>query len=186
MRCLAIDPGNKKSAYVVVSFEGRDPLSWEIEAHAKIDNEDLLDLLSEFALDFSVIEMISSYGFKVGDEVFETCRWIGRFEQELSSFGRPPFVVKRIDVKIHVSGSVTANDSAIRSIMHRIWPDSGLANDEWQAAAVAVCAIEQTIYGCKRFDLSKVFHRKPVASLYQTHEDKKSKRGVYRSKLVVQ
>lgn len=144
---LAIDPGDKQSAYIV--YGGGRP-----SAFGKLDNHDLLERLEEHAAALPyhtplVIEMIASYGMPVGREVFETCVWIGRFIQ------RWPFVhhlVYRRDVKLHLCGSARAKDTNIRqSLLDRFGGKSvavgdkkqpgflyGVKSDVWSALALAV------------------------------------------------
>lgn len=82
-----------------------------------ISNEDLRYSLSTrpaVPCDVFAIEMIASYGMPVGREVFETCVWIGRFDQcsEL-----PARLVYRRDVKLHHCGSARAKDANIRQAL---------------------------------------------------------------------
>jgi hypothetical protein len=80
MKIIAIDPGNKDSAYAV--WDGK-----VIEAFGKLDNaelkNDVVFLRNRYAEDQHtiVIEMIASYGMPVGKEVFETCLYIGQLQQ---------------------------------------------------------------------------------------------------------
>ena len=84
---LAIDPGPQQSAWIVL-----DPLG--IPARFGLcDNEELRDLLGTYlspdgrwGWDEVCIEMVASYGMRVGVDVFETCVWIGRF---MEATGRP-------------------------------------------------------------------------------------------------
>lgn len=113
-RLLAIDPGNTDSAFVVIDTETRRPLHI-----GKPSNPVLLDLCAsgaEVGYDCVAIEMIASYGMPVGAEVFETCVWIGRFQQAL--FCRVPVsLVKRHPVKLHLCHSSQAKDSNIRQAL---------------------------------------------------------------------
>ena len=76
---LAIDPGNMESGYVLVEHDGKEIR--KVLDVGKIPNEKLgekmameFPLVSNFA-----IEMVQSMGQTVGQEVFDTCVWIGRF-----------------------------------------------------------------------------------------------------------
>ena len=82
MRIMAIDPGSSESAYVIM--EGYRPVEF-----AKISNSDLINKISYLDAahakkcpEAMVIEMVASYGMPVGEEVFDTCVWVGRFWQE--------------------------------------------------------------------------------------------------------
>jgi hypothetical protein len=97
------------------------------------------------------VEMIASYGMAVGREVFETCVWIGRFQQAWHS---PDEVLKvyRKDVKLHLCGNPRAKDPNIRqALLDRLGPQGtkkapgptyGVKSHAWAAVAVAVTATE--------------------------------------------
>ena len=76
MTILAIDPGDKESAYCFVDSDTLEPGFF-----GKVPNEELLAYINTFTYDRVVIERISSYGMAVGRNVFETCEWVGRFTQ---------------------------------------------------------------------------------------------------------
>lgn len=67
--------------------------------------------------DLLVIEMIASYGMAVGQTVFETCVWIGRFV-EIASFNNIKFeYIYRKDEKMNLCYSMKAKDSNIRQAL---------------------------------------------------------------------
>ena len=72
-RILAIDPGNKETAFVLIDE------AYNIYDKAKTDNETMLDYIvaNKQIIGHIVVEMIASYGMAVGAEVFETCVMIG-------------------------------------------------------------------------------------------------------------
>src|SRR3990167_158011 len=152
---LAIDPGYEQSAWLVLDGErvlrfGTDP-----------NTEVLEQLRGGFGrgVDALVIEGIESMGMAVGKEVFETVFWTGRFVQRVidtyiqSGEGTGGWSrIYRRAVKIHLCGSVRAQDSNIRqalldrfggslkAIGHRRQPGPlhGLKKHEWSALALAV------------------------------------------------
>lgn len=147
---LAIDPGNEKSAYVLMDYVTLEPLEAEIH-----DNRDLLCMITEryFPDTEVVIEMVASYGMAVGETVFETVFWIGRFYEAAGRFpGRHR--IKRMDVKMNLCHSSRAKDSNVRqALVDRFAqhdkkngkgtkknPDwfYGFSADMWQAYAVGV------------------------------------------------
>ena len=142
MRCvLAIDPGTTESAFVKMRGD-------QILAHGKVTNEEMRRQILAGDHDDAehlAIEMIASYGMPVGEEVFETCTWIGRFEEV---WGEHRSRVLRRDVKLHVCGSPRAKDANIRqALLDRFGPPGtkkqpgatyGMKADVWQALAVAV------------------------------------------------
>lgn len=154
---LAIDPGNTQSAYVVIDTDRR-PL-W----FGKVPNDELRTLLHanwwEWNPDATAIEMIASYGMAVGADVFETCVWIGRFDETLRRLTRAPELIKRNPIKVHHCHSSKAKDSNItQALVDRFAPGQpnrgkgtkadpgwfyGFAADVWQAYALAVYVADQ-------------------------------------------
>jgi hypothetical protein len=103
---LAIDPGTEQSGWCVL-HDGR------VYESSVLLNGALLKVIASFGVETTLaIEMIASYGMPVGKEVFETCVWIGRFQQAW----RDPEAVRlvyRKDVKLHLCGSPRAKDANI-------------------------------------------------------------------------
>jgi len=156
---LAIDPGNTESGYALINQDTCQPVD-----AGKIPNEQLLDTLHRWLFDGPegyvdrvAIEMIRSYGMSVGDTVFETCVWIGRFQQVCESFGAlgmPCDLVYRANVKLHHCHSSKAKDANItQALIDRFasgQPNRGKGTkadpgwffgfkaDIWQAYALAV------------------------------------------------
>ena len=106
MRIMAIDPGNKESAYVIWDGE-------KIDGAKKVSNEAIIRLLPLVVVDIVVFEQVACYGMPVGAETFETCLWIGRFVQAVHP--RPVALVTRNEVKMalcHRTARVT--DAVVR------------------------------------------------------------------------
>ena len=148
MNILAIDPGNRQSAFVVLDGDTLQPLEFD-----KIDNYSLLDKLADMEPMHMAIEMVASYGMPVGAEVFETCVWIGRFWQATSWMVSKSYVFRR-EEKLAICHSSRANDATIRqALIDRFAPGVpnkgkgtkkepgwfyGFHADIWQAYAVGV------------------------------------------------
>lgn len=140
MNLFAIDPGNVRSAYLWYDVQKQQPVLFGI-----LKNEELKEFMQDLAIDQVAIEMIASYGMPVGQEVFETCVWIGRF---IESVDVPHTFVYRKDVKMHLCGSMRAKDGNIRqALLDRFGPPGtkkakgttyGISKDVWSALAVAV------------------------------------------------
>ena len=149
---LAIDPGNRESAYVLLDAFLRPA------EHAKVGNEKLIGeiiprLLEDGRATDLALEMIASYGMAVGREVFETCVWIGRFWEACRSIPQKEFIY-RIDEKLCLCYDSRANDANIRqALIDRFAPDTsnsgkgtkknpgffyGFSSDQWAAMAVGV------------------------------------------------
>lgn len=149
MRIIAIDPGPNESAYVVIE-EGK------IAEFGKEGNGILRIALNHPRLLNSIvaIEKIASYGMAVGQEVFETAVWHGRFWECVAS---RDFTVRRPtrkEVVLHVCGSARAKDANVRQAMIDRWgpqgtkknpgPTYGISKDVWAALAIATWAMEQS------------------------------------------
>lgn len=148
---LAIDPGNIESGWAAIDSTSRRPLAFN-----KTPNDELLEQLVYTPVDAVAIEMVASYGMPVGAEVFETCVWVGRFQQRLADArsGVPVELVKRQPVKLHHCQSSRAKDSnVIQALVDRFTPGAsnfgkgtkaapgwfhGFRKDVWQAYALAV------------------------------------------------
>lgn len=141
MPLIAIDPGNIYSAYVVADAVTLEPIEF-----GKIPNEQLVEELRGYSDCTLVIEMIASYGMIVGQEVFDTCVWIGRFWEAGYMLNRHKLFRK--DVKINICGSMKAKDGNIRqALIDRFGVVGtkknkgffyGFKSDIWQAYAVLV------------------------------------------------
>lgn len=148
MRILAIDPGTEQSGWVMyedgrVLFSG---VMWNGELLGSIRFGDVA-----ISANILAIEMIASYGMAVGAEVFQTCRWVGRFQEAW----RDPEAVRLIyrkDVKMHLCGTPRAKDANIRqALIDKLGPQGtkkapgptyGVKSHAWAALAVAVTAAE--------------------------------------------
>ena len=112
MKILAIDPGNIHSAYCLIDSDTYKPLEF-----GKIENRNLRYGLYNAEYDLLIIEMIASYGMAVGKEVFETCVWIGRFEELALSRTIITKHIYRKDEKMNICHSMRAKDSNIRQAL---------------------------------------------------------------------
>ena len=155
MRILGIDPGTTKSGFAIISEDWREkgPLSAGV-----LQNEDLLAHIESMPIGAEctiAIEMITSYGMRVGQTTFDTCVFIGRLCQVCYSRGFDPVMIKRHEVKKEICPGKKANDSTIRLklIEEMGWTTgdinkqskrTGLKSHAWQALAVAV-AIENRV-----------------------------------------
>ena len=90
-------------------------------------------------------------GMAVGHEVFDTCRWTGRFQQAVYQRGIYPAhmqLVRRNAVKLALCGTPRAKDPNIRqAIIDRFGtvgtkknpgPLYGISSHKWSALAVAI------------------------------------------------
>ncbi len=107
---LGIDPGPEFSC--IVAYDGQRILYATL-----LPNREMLAhlLVEKYNADHLAIEMIASYGMPVSDSVFDTCVWIGRFQQQ---FGADRVkLIKRLEVKLHLTHESRAKDSNIRAAL---------------------------------------------------------------------
>ena len=140
---LAVDPGDKQSAWVIWDEIAERPSNMGIW-----DNEDIIGFTR--VPEIVAIEMVSSYGMPVGKTVFETVFWIGRFWQKFFELGKgiKPLLIYRKDIKMHLCNSMRAKDSNIRQALIDRYGKPGTKKDKgvlygvkkdiWSAVAVAV------------------------------------------------
>ena len=150
---VAIDPGNIESGFVVLNND------LTIRQFGKIKNEMLLADLNmdrfvedDGEEDYFAIEMIASYGMSVGQTIFDTCVWIGRF-LENANFDSKTYIYRK-DEKMNLCGTMRAKDTNIRTALidrfaeHDLKNGKGTKNnrdifygfkaDMWAAMAVGV------------------------------------------------
>lgn len=157
MRILAIDPGNLYSAYCLIDTDTMKPLQFDKTENAFVRS--VLEQKEQY--DRAVIEMIGHYGtgMPAGKSVFDTCVWIGRFEETAERQGRIIDRVMRREEKLDLCGSMKAKDSNItQALIDRFAPNTpnrgkgrksqpgffyGFHADIWQAYAVGVTYIDQ-------------------------------------------
>lgn len=146
---LAIDPGPTKSAWVSYGCEAGDVFACGID-----DNEQFV-YERNHTEDHLVIETVKNMGMVVGQEVFTTCIWIGRFIQGLPA----PYnrlvnhtLLHRQEIKLHLCGNSRAKDAGVRSVLLDRYggkekaigkkasqgPLYGVKTHIWSALAVAV------------------------------------------------
>ena len=126
MECIimAIDPGDTESAYVIAGLDMK-PIK-----KGKVPNETMLKLLESEWYQVLVIERIAGYGMAVGDEVFETCVWTGRFLQ--ASYATVKARITRRDIKLHLCGQARAKDGNVRlALMDRFGNKGTKKNPGW-------------------------------------------------------
>ena len=154
---LAIDPGTTHSAYCLYDMDRSE--IWE---SAKVDNFELRQMMLDGRLpyDIAVIEMIACYGMAVGKSVFETCVWIGRYNEILQANAEVKMMFRR-EVKVNLCNSNKAKDGNVRQALIDRFPATGggripqigtkakqgplygFAGDMWAALGVAVTFQDQ-------------------------------------------
>ena len=146
MKILAIDPGPKESGYVQF-------VDGKVLESGVLPNDQMLGRLAGAYADKLALEMVASFGMAVGREVFETVRWIGRFEQRWRDTRMGEVrLVYRMEVKMHLCHSPKAKDANIRAALidklgapgtkREQGPTYGVKSHAWPALGVAVVAAE--------------------------------------------
>lgn len=142
MNYLGIDPGNEQSAYCVIDDKQN------IIKFGKVDNEEMLKLICFITLSDRykiAIEKICNYGFRVGQSVFDTCFWSGRFFE--NAIDSKPVMVGRKAVITALTNNPNGNDKLIRETMISRYGKQGnaknkgktygISKDVWSALAIA-------------------------------------------------
>lgn len=153
-RVIGLDPGTTHSGIVALSSAG-DVVESAVWSNAKV-----LQRLADAQPDdgtLLAIEWIQSYGMAVGREVFDTCRWVGRFQQAWHTPG-DVVLIPRGEVKVALCHSARAKDPNVRQALIDLYqptgggacpqigtakkrgPLYGVHTHAWSALAVAVVA----------------------------------------------
>ena len=159
---LAIDPGNMESGYVLVEHDGKEIR--KVLDVGKVPNGEMYSVFFS-TYDHLAIEMVAGMGMPVGQEVFDTCFWIGRFWEFATLYGvsHPPQKIFRREEKLYLCGRASAKDVNIRqALVDRYAPGEpnygkgtkknpgffyGFAADMWAAMAVATTYFDKYIRG---------------------------------------
>tara|TARA_R110002020_G_scaffold285795_3_gene501303 strand:- start:508 stop:1056 length:549 start_codon:yes stop_codon:yes gene_type:complete len=124
---LAIDPGPKASGYVLIE-------DGEIYRSDTEDNEHIIS--AGYNPGLVIFEWCNSMGMPVGQDVFHTCRQVGRMQEAFSHHCRKPasgltapceiHLIQRNQVKLALCGrSVGINDAVIRQRLIDLFPATG-------------------------------------------------------------
>lgn len=159
---LAIDPGNIESGVVLLD-DNLKPVEY-----GKWNNENVRQELRRNIKKYGytlhiAIEMVASYGMAVGQSVFETCIWIGRFKEMAEQYNMNVTYIYRKDEKMNLCHSMKAKDSNIvQALIDRFAPNTpnkgkgskkepgwfyGFKKDIWQAYAVGVTYYDMYLEG---------------------------------------
>jgi hypothetical protein len=139
---LAIDPGTHESGYCL--YDGGRVITAGV-----MGNSDLLKIVADDRSDVLAIEKVVSYGRAVGQEVFDTCEWAGRFRQV---WGSPDetLSVTRLQVKKALGLKGSDDEAAVNKRLREVigekgtkanpGPTFGVATHAWAALGVAYAA----------------------------------------------
>lgn len=149
MIIVGIDPGNVQSAYAELNA-----IAGSVTDSGILPNEEFKKFLFDTAqrrtkgVSFFALEKVASYGMAVGETVFETVFWSGRFAEAIKAGGHDTTRITRMEVKVNLCHNSRAKDGNIRqALIDRFGPVGtkknpgplfGMAADKWAALAVAV------------------------------------------------
>ena len=148
MNIIAIDPGETHSAYVVCRGDEGEKIL-DVQGRGKVPNDEIFAIIDR-DYDLLCIEQIASYGMPVGEDVFETVYWSGRFAQFWLTRNDPNslYRIPRKDVKLQLCMSLRAKDANVRQALidryggkaaiKKGGPLHGVSKDVWAALGVAV------------------------------------------------
>ena len=157
---LAVDPGNVVSAWVLYDSDTKEVLDFGREENEEFRSRIYNDLWGVHCKipPIMAMEQIRGMGQTVGQTVFDTCVWVGRFVEAWLQHTNHPYVyVSRREEKMHLCDTMRAKDKNIRqAIMDRYGstrqlaigtkkkpgPLYGITKDKWAALAVAITAVE--------------------------------------------
>ena len=158
---IAIDPGNKESAYCLCSPDLK-PLAFaklrNVEGKKQVFWNAICDSLSEHVQEGDeirfVIEDMQNFGMPVGRSVLDTEKYIGYLTCLIETNGYAVDYVFRNEEKLILCHSMKANDATIKqALIDRFAPDTsnhgkgtkacpgffyGMKNDCWSAFAQCV------------------------------------------------
>jgi Holliday junction resolvasome RuvABC endonuclease subunit len=138
---IAIDPGTFQSAYIVM---GTDKKIFDFDI---VENEKMFEICQSCMNNEAAIEMIRSYGQCVGQEVFDTVKWLGAYWGVFKRRKIPCDLYFRPDIKSSVCGNPNGDDADVRRHLIMRYgvqgkkknpgPTYGIRKDIWSALAVA-------------------------------------------------
>lgn len=115
-RIFGIDPGNVQSAFCLINGTTLKPIT-----SGKVPNQELLELVyagSFYKSDEFAIEMIQNLGMgAVGQTVFDTAFWVGRYFEAFTMRGMSGGTVYRMQEKTHICHDSRAKDPNIRQAL---------------------------------------------------------------------
>src|SRR5690606_3861022 len=142
---VALEPGPVQSGFALYAGE-------RVLRSGVLPSCDLLRIVADDNSDVLAIEKIVSYGNIVNNDTFDTCEWIGRFQQAWACPGEV-VKVKRLRVKqaLGLKGAAKDKDgnAALRSARgpkgtkKAPGPTFGVAGHAWAALGVAYAAYRQ-------------------------------------------
>lgn len=152
MIVFAIDPGSKKSGYVI--WDGEKLLGKGHEDNEEVIRQIELSYHSDTNSEMIVaIEQIRGYGQVAGNDTYDTCEWCGHFARYAMTLGCSVSMIPRKDVKKHLCGNTTTNDKYVRqALIDRIGdqgtkkdpgPLFGISGHLFAALAVAVTCFDR-------------------------------------------
>jgi hypothetical protein len=131
MRILGLDAGTRDTGYCFIDYP------CEVIDSGHIENNEVFKLIPQ--CDHLALEVIRNQGKKIGNEVFETAQWIGRFQQYAIDHGINNIfeVTKKQHSEYHINlcwkvhGKLFkgCNDSQLRQALDMLGHNSNICDD---------------------------------------------------------
>lgn len=125
------------------------------------ENETIIEAIYSglWGVDQLIIEVIAYQGMNVGQSIFDTCVWVGRFSEAADrTHPIPTYAVKRRWVQLNLCGTIKAGDTNVtRALKARFAPNEsnhgkgtkeapgwfyGFSSHKWQAYAAGVTGLD--------------------------------------------
>ena len=126
---FGFDPGTYSTGMVVAEVHGHD---LKVTFAGDVENNQLYDLLNaEITLYRHInwqiewaLESMKSYNMRVGQEVFDTCVWIGEIRRQAKDNNISMSFYHRPDWAQHITGSAAKHDSDVAQALKLRWGDA--------------------------------------------------------------
>ncbi len=150
MLILGIDPGSRESG--VVFWDAHKSAVVKAE---QMENNWCLRCIKNFQTVAAVvaIEQIRGYGIVAGNDTFDCCEWVGRFQEAYENMNGRVVLIPRKDIKRHLCNTTTTNDKYIRQALIDRFGDVGtkknpgplygISGHLWAALACGVTCADQ-------------------------------------------
>ena len=171
MIILAADPGTYETGWVTYDTEKHEVYEFGISTNADFKNKSIKvykNQIGGFTPSIFAYEMIGHYGtgMSVGNSVFETCIWIGRFEEAWGNTDTICRVLNR-EIRLTLCGSVRAKEKNVHLATKQKFEPTGGGKDPYKGTK----AQPGPLYGMK----SHIFSALAVALTWKEMYGKENK-----------
>lgn len=153
-RVLCLDPGPFETGWMVLNRSLELPIEHGIDSNEYVDNVLISRARTELKAEHLAIEHICNYGREVGQEVFDTAMWVGRF---VRSFDGPFTLCFRPYIRMHLCHSMHAKQAQVNSVLKDRYGGKGIKKNPgklygvkdhiWSALAIGTYFSDQVDMG---------------------------------------